>query len=190
MSERLHKAIDLAACAHQGQFRKDADVKIPYVAHVYGVAMQLTQHGFSEDVIVAGLLHDVLEDSPLFAPQVAAFGADVQRWVETVTDPFANSKGEGDWLTRKQTYIGQLRDGEPEAKAIACADKIHNMESTLMGIRRGAASHLKRPLSVQVEYWRQCRAAFGDWSHPMLNRYDELIGELQLIADKVALAGH
>ena len=190
MSERLHHAIDLAARAHAGQFRKDADIRIPYVAHVYGVAMLLTSHGFPEDVVVAGLLHDVLEDSPEFRGEVVAFGANVQLWVETVTDPFANSKGRGDWLERKQTYIGQIRDGAPEAKAIACADKIHNMESTLFGFRRGAPAHSKRPLTVQAEYWRQVRVAFGEWTHPMLERYDELLRELELVPHKVALAGH
>jgi guanosine-3',5'-bis(diphosphate) 3'-pyrophosphohydrolase len=191
MSERLHHAIDLAARAHAGQYRKDTDLRIPYVAHVYGVAALLASHGFPEDVIVAGLLHDVLEDSPQFREEVLAFGANVQLWVETVTDPLANDKGKGDWLRRKETYIAQIREGAPEAKAIACADKIHNMESTLFGIRRGAPAHSRRPLAVQLEYWRRVRANFGGWEHPMLARYDELLRELSnLVADKVALAGH
>ena len=39
MSERIHRAIDLAARAHENQRRKDRDLHIPYVAHVYGIAM-------------------------------------------------------------------------------------------------------------------------------------------------------
>jgi (p)ppGpp synthase/HD superfamily hydrolase len=178
MSERLHHAIDLAARAHAGQFRKDTDVRIPYVAHVYGVAALLSSHRFPEDVVIAALLHDVLEDSPQFRDEVVAFGENILRWVETVTDPYTNNKGKGDWLQRKQAYIAQIRDGEPEAKAIACADKIHNMESTLFGIRRGAPTHSRRPLTVQLEYWRRVRAVFGEWEHPMLARYDELLREL------------
>jgi (p)ppGpp synthase/HD superfamily hydrolase len=177
MSERLHRAIDLAARAHAGQFRKDKDIKIPYVAHVYGVAMLLQSHGFSEDVVIAGLLHDVLEDSPAFSADVAAFGDNVHRWVQTVTDPTAG-KSFPNWLERKAVYIDQIRAGEPEAKAVACADKIHNMESTWLGLLRGDGDHLPRPLAVEVTYWRRVREAFGDWTHPMVASYEDLLERL------------
>jgi guanosine-3',5'-bis(diphosphate) 3'-pyrophosphohydrolase len=178
MSERLHRAIDLAARAHAGQFRKDKDMAIPYVAHVYGVAMLLANHGFSEDVVIAGLLHDVLEDSPAFSSDVAMFGDNVHRWVLTVTDPVKAPDDRRPWLERKAGYIEQIREGAPEAKAVACADKIHNMESTLLGLQRGDGSHLRRPLEVQVLYWRRVREAFGVWSHPMLASYEELLDRL------------
>ena len=138
--------------------------------------MLLASHGFPEDVVIAGLLHDVLEDSPEFSAELVAFGADVYRWVLTVTDPLQDSGAKGPWLKRKAAYIEQVRNGAAEAKAVACADKIHNMESTWMATERGAESHLKRPLSVQAEYWRRVRDAFGVWRHPMLDRYDELLG--------------
>jgi len=176
MSIRLHRAIDLAARAHAGQLRKDKDVKIPYVAHVYGVAMLLQSQGFSEGVVIAGLLHDVLEDSPAFAAEVSGFGDNVQRWVRTVTDP--KPEDSRPWLERKAGYIDQIRAGVPEAKAVACADKIHNMESTWLGLQRGDGAHLPRPLDVQVLYWRRVREAFGDWLHPMLAIYDDLLERL------------
>jgi (p)ppGpp synthase/HD superfamily hydrolase len=177
MSERLHRAIDLAARAHHGQFRKDKDIRIPYVAHVFGVAMLLNSHGFSEDVVIAGLLHDVLEDSPAFTAELVAFGEDVHRWVLTVTDPTAG-QNLPNWLERKAVYIEQIRTGAPEAKAVACADKIHNMESTWLGLQRGDGTHLARPLSLEALYWRRVRESFGDWTHPMLTTYDELLERL------------
>jgi (p)ppGpp synthase/HD superfamily hydrolase len=177
MSERLHRAIDLAARAHAGQFRKDKDIRIPYVAHVFGVAMLLESHGFAEDVVIAGLLHDVLEDSPAFAADIETFGDDVHRWVMTVTDPTAG-KNLRNWLERKAVYIEQIRTGAPEAKAVACADKIHNMESTWLGLQRGDGAHVSRPLEVQVLYWRRVREAFGSWTHPMLAIYEELLERL------------
>jgi (p)ppGpp synthase/HD superfamily hydrolase len=183
MSERLHRAIDLAARAHAGQFRKDKDIRIPYVAHVFGVAMLLESHRFSEDVVIAGLLHDVLEDSPAFAAELAGFGDNVHRWVLTVTDPTAGQNLHN-WLERKAVYIEQIRNGAPEAKAVACADKIHNMESTLMGLQRGDGSHVARPLEVQVRYWRRVREAFGDWTHPMLASYEDLLERLSARAGR------
>ncbi len=184
MSERLHRAIDLAARAHAGQFRKDKDMAIPYVAHVFGVAMLLESQGFSEDVVIAGLLHDVLEDSPAFSAEVTEFGDNVQRWVLTVTDP--KPVDPRPWLERKAGYIEQIRAGAPEAKAVACADKIHNMESTWLGLQRGDGAHLRRPLDVQVLYWRRVREAFGDWTHPMLATYEELLEHLAARAGRGA----
>jgi (p)ppGpp synthase/HD superfamily hydrolase len=181
MSERIHRAIDLAARAHEHQHRKDRDLQIPYVSHVYGVAMLLAEHGFAEDVIVAGLLHDVLEDSPQFGAEVEAFGEQVNRWVQTVTDPGKHDTSHPKdlpWDERKAGYIEQVRKGDPEAKAICCADKIHNMESTWMAVERGETIHFSRPVDVQIRYWRRVREAFGDWDHPMLRRYDYLLERL------------
>src|ERR1035438_8472768 len=134
MSERLHRAIDLAARAHAGQFRKDKDIRIPYVAHVYGVAMLLESHGFSEDVVIAGLLHDVLEDSPAFAVEVATFGDDVHRWVLTVTDPTAGQNNH-DWLERKAAYIDR---------------KSTRLNSSHLGISYAVFCLKKKPISVPV----------------------------------------
>lgn len=184
MNERIHRAIDLAARAHAKQKRKDRDVQIPYVAHVYGVAMLLARHGFSEDVIIAGLLHDVLEDAPSFAAEVETFGDAVLGWVRTVTDPAKqenDESGELSWADRKAAYIEQIRAGDPEAKAVACADKIHNMESTWMRLLRGDRVGVTRPLDEQIYYWRRVREAFGDWQHPMLEAYDDLLHRLSSI---------
>ncbi len=179
MSERLHRAIDLAARAHANQKRKDQKVEIPYVAHVYAVAMLLARHGFPEDVVIAGLLHDVFEDAPDFRPEVEAFGEGVTRWVETVTDPGKHDPGgEAPWEKRKEGYIAQVRAGAPEAKAIACADKIHNMESLLMALAQGDRPPFKRPLEMQIRYWQRVREAFGEWQHPMLQQYDALLQQL------------
>jgi (p)ppGpp synthase/HD superfamily hydrolase len=181
MSERLHRAIDLAARAHAHQRRKDRDLDIPYVAHVYGVAMLLAAHGFPEEVLIAGLLHDLLEDAPQFAPELEGFGGNVVRWVQTVTDPGkhdANHLQDLPWEERKAGYIEQIRGGDAEAKAVCCADKIHNMESTWMALERGDGFHFSRPVEVQIRYWRRVREAFGAWDHPMLQRYEELLSRL------------
>lgn len=181
MSERIHRAIDLASRAHENQRRKDRDLHIPYVAHVYGVAMILARQSFADDVIIAGLLHDVLEDAPEFGDEVLAFGEQVYRWVQTVTDPGKHDSNNPEnlpWEERKAGYIEQIRQGDPEAKAICCADKIHNMESTWMAMQRGDGVHFSRPVEVQIRYWRRVREAFGEWDHPLVQRYEDLLERL------------
>jgi hypothetical protein len=60
-SERIDEALRVAATAHEGQNRKGT--QIPYVMHPVHVARILERHGWAEDVVIAGLLHDVIEDT-------------------------------------------------------------------------------------------------------------------------------
>src|SRR5687767_8888533 len=60
-SWRFDQAMSLASLAHAGVPRKGTAV--PYIMHPVHVARLLDRHGFSEDVVIAGLLHDVLEDA-------------------------------------------------------------------------------------------------------------------------------
>lgn len=62
LSPRLRCAINAAARAHRDQVRKGSG--IPYVSHVYAVMFLLSQVTDDEDILIAGLLHDTLEDVP------------------------------------------------------------------------------------------------------------------------------
>ncbi|MCX6615524.1 MAG: HD domain-containing protein [Acidobacteria bacterium] len=180
---RIHEAIDTAARAHEDQARKDRDRHIPYVAHVFGVACLLAEFGFDEDIVIAGLLHDVLEDRPHFAAEVEQFGARVAGLVRVVTERKRDEAGnERPWAVRKEEYIERLRMAPPEAKAVSCADKIHNMQSILLALDRGGSiwHELKASPEKQVDRMRRLRAALAEgWQHPILDRFDAILGELE-----------
>jgi (p)ppGpp synthase/HD superfamily hydrolase len=186
LTPRLHRALDLAAMAHAGQVRKDPGWPIPHVAHVYGVAFLLAAYGFDEDVVAAGLLHDVLEDSPRHADEVRAFGPRVYAIVKQVSEAAKDAP----WRVRKVRYAEALRAAPAEAKAVSCADKIHNMQSILLSIERG------RPVwpvltnpdpAEQVQRLRWLREALAEgWDHPLLAEYD---GTLERLARAAAQAG-
>jgi (p)ppGpp synthase/HD superfamily hydrolase len=183
---RLHRALDLAATAHNGQARKDPGLAIPYVSHVCGVAFLLAAHGFDEDVVVAGLLHDVLEDSPRYEPELRAFGDRVYGIVRQVSEVVKNVP----WVQRKVRYANALRDAWPEAKAVSCADKIHNMQSILLSIERGQPVWPlltnRDPLEqVQRLVWLRDALAEG-WDHPILRTYDATLARLTPEARKAA----
>lgn len=187
-TERIHRAIDVAAQAHEGQLRKDHDRPLPYVAHVYGVAFLLAEFDFEEDVIIGGLLHDVLEDQPHFRAEVEQFGPTVLALVEAVSENKLDAAGnERAWPVRKNEYIDQIRTASAGAKAISCADKIHNMQSILLALDRGAAaiwSSLKATPEAQLDRMRRLREALGDgWDHPILKRFDAVFAELVRRAD-------
>ncbi|NCO38798.1 MAG: bifunctional (p)ppGpp synthetase/guanosine-3',5'-bis(diphosphate) 3'-pyrophosphohydrolase [Armatimonadetes bacterium] len=182
-SVRLHKAMDLAALAHRDQFRKDPDIQLPYVAHAYAVAYLLAEHDCSEEAVVAGLLHDVLEDRPSMADAVAEFGETVLSLVRQVSEREKYRQGEKlPWRDRKAAYIEHIRAASPEAKAISCADKIHNMQSMLLALSRGADifAQLAAPWAEQVARFEVLREALADgWVHPLLARYDTVLDALR-----------
>jgi hypothetical protein len=60
-SPRVQRAFEIAAIAHDGAVRKGTD--IPYIEHPVSVALILEQHGYPEELVVAGLLHDTVEDT-------------------------------------------------------------------------------------------------------------------------------
>ena len=61
ITRRLADALDFAVRAHGDQVRKGT--KIPYVSHLLGVAGLVFEGGGDEELAIAGLLHDVLEDT-------------------------------------------------------------------------------------------------------------------------------
>jgi guanosine-3',5'-bis(diphosphate) 3'-pyrophosphohydrolase len=137
MTLKLERALRRAALCHRDQSRRGNGV--PYFQHAVAVAMILDRLGFSEDVVVAGLLHDVVEDTPTtldelereFGPQVAET---VRLCSETKTDAEGRKRP---WLDRKRDHI-EVLDGAPvSARAVVLADKLHNLRSIEVDLREG-----------------------------------------------------
>jgi (p)ppGpp synthase/HD superfamily hydrolase len=134
-SPRINEAIKLASHLHRHQTRKDLN-STPYASHLFSVAMILSTVTDDEDVIIAGLMHDSLEDVPHFTYDmlVEACGARVAEIVQHVTEPLDANKQDNEqlpWLTRKEQYMENLRNGGKESALVSAADKIHNTESLL-----------------------------------------------------------
>ena len=77
MTLRLEQAMRFAAQSHAGQLRKSSET--PYFEHVAAVALILDRAGFPEDVVIAGLLHDVVEDTAVTFEQVASLFGDASQ---------------------------------------------------------------------------------------------------------------
>jgi (p)ppGpp synthase/HD superfamily hydrolase len=140
MISLIDQAIGFAAKAHDGQRRKSGS--IPYIAHPVGVAMILQQMGCSESVVVAGLLHDIVEDTKTTLDEVRQrFGDEVADIVAICTEPPRKTMN---WESRKVSMIESLRDAPLEAKLVAAADKYHNLSHTLHNERKDGDSVWKR----------------------------------------------
>ena len=135
MTLRLEEAMRFAAQAHAGQSRKGSDT--PYFEHVAAVALILDRAGFSEDVVIAGLLHDVVEDTPVSIEEVAAlFGPTISDLVLHCSEVKTDEQGrERPWIDRKRDHISALALAPTEARGIILADKLHNLISIELDLR-------------------------------------------------------
>lgn len=114
--------------AHEGQFRKSSN--LPYITHPIRVAERLKQEGFSDELLCAAYLHDVVEDTPYKIEDIEKmFGKKVAQLVAAHTEDKSKT-----WSVRKQHTIDMVRDAENEIKYLIVADKLDNlldMEKTL-----------------------------------------------------------
>jgi (p)ppGpp synthase/HD superfamily hydrolase len=120
----IHKAIAFASVAHDGQKRKGSNV--PYIVHPFEVAQILTSQAASEEVIIAGLLHDTIEDTDVTVDEIALmFGKTVARLVA------ANSENKAlTWEQRKEHTIAYMKnEATLEEMMVCCADKLSNLRS-------------------------------------------------------------
>jgi (p)ppGpp synthase/HD superfamily hydrolase len=137
---RLDEAIKLAARLHREQVRKDIE-QTPYITHPFSVAALLSEVTDDEDIIIAGLMHDTLEDVPHYTYDnlVSDCGERVAHIVKHVTEPLDASKPLSDqipWLERKEAYLEALRNGGKESAMVSSADKIHNTESFMRDLEK------------------------------------------------------
>ena len=131
-SYRIEQAIRAAAVLHKSQVRK-GDMPLPYVTHPVSVAFILHDYTDDENVIIAALLHDTIEDTDYTLEELQQdFGGTVRDIVAVLTEPKHNKNGKPTtWRERKDVYLKQLRTAQENALLVAAADKIHNMRTVV-----------------------------------------------------------
>jgi (p)ppGpp synthase/HD superfamily hydrolase len=188
LTDRFDRALLYATHIHGGQVRKGTSV--PYIAHLLAVAATVLEYGGSEDVAIAALLHDAVEDQggePRLADIRNRFGDRVADIVRACSDSVVNaSAGERkeDWHLRKTRYVEHLRAADPDMLLVSLADKVHNALSILRDLRKpevGEAVWGRFKASKQDTLWhyRELAQAF------MKHRPGQLADELGEIVDAI-----
>jgi (p)ppGpp synthase/HD superfamily hydrolase len=124
---------------HAGQLRKGTGD--PYIAHLLGVTSLVFEAGGDEDLAIAALLHDVVEDCgglPMLREVRRRFGKRVAHIVAGCTDSYSDPKPP--WRERKEQYMKHLRTADADTRLVSAADKLHNARTILTDYREHGES--------------------------------------------------
>ena len=183
-SDVINHALAFAAKHHDRQVRKGT--RLPYLTRPANVALILTRYGRDTDTVVAGILHDVIEDCvrdgysrEMLEQRIGdKFGAKVLDTVLAVT--YRRNDDDGVELSgddRKTDYLERLSGASEEARWVCAADKIHNASSIVADLRR----------TVDTEtVWSRFgggRAGTGRWYRQVYERLREVGFDAPIMAE-------
>jgi (p)ppGpp synthase/HD superfamily hydrolase len=175
----LKHAFDRAAVWHAAQKRKYPGADVPYVSHLASVAAILSRHGFGEEVVAAGALHDCMEDAGVSYDELdRQFGTRVAELVRHVSEPDKSLP----WEQRKAAYLEHFRVKPWEAQAITLADKIDNFRSIALCARLygDTWAMFKRGRAQQMARFEALlEAARALAPHPLIEEYEQALAALR-----------
>jgi GTP pyrophosphokinase len=185
LGPRFLRAFEFAAEKHKNQTRKAST--IPYIAHLMGVTSLVLEAGGDEDLAIAALLHDVVEDcggAPMLKEVRRRFGSRVAKVVDGCTD--ADTYPKPPWRARKEKYIRHLRAADADTKLVSAADKLNNVRSILSDYRaigESVWSRFNGGREGTVWYYRTLRDVYLRHKRNRITRDLELaVNELDILA--------
>jgi (p)ppGpp synthase/HD superfamily hydrolase len=163
-SSKLYDAIELAARAHHNQVRKGTEV--PYIVHPLAVAGLLIRAGCPEHMVIAALLHDVVEDTAVTLAEIRSqFGRDVAEFVVALSEPDKKAS----WEERKAHTIEYLeKQANEDVLLIALADKLDNVRAIREGLESDSErfwERFNRPREKQKWYYKRLDEVFSARVH-------------------------
>lgn len=174
LSEKIQSALRDTLIYHQKQMRKGTS--IPYAAHPISLAMLLIENKFSEDLVVAALLHDTIEDTSMTPDALRdAYGDVIYHLVMSVTEVDQSQP----WELRKQHTLQKFPTLSLESKWLVFVDKLHNlysMTSLYHVIGKDIWTHFSRGYEKQKWYYESLMKLFlkekAFKNHELLKAYE------------------
>ncbi len=182
-SELIGDALETARRQHAGQLRRGSDGR-PFVDHPIAIAELLLREGCSDEVVAAGLLHDVVEKSEMTVEDVRErFGEIVAELVGMMTeDPSIE-----DYEARKEEHRRRVAAGNRSALPIFAADKLTNVATLREAyalIEERVGEELPVGLDLKIYVWEADLEMLFDEA-PQLRLTNELADEMvNLWADR------
>jgi (p)ppGpp synthase/HD superfamily hydrolase len=130
LSEEFDAAMAWASRRHAGQRRHNTGA--PYISHLLATCAIVLEEGGDQDMAIAALLHDVLEDVPTARAELRErFGAEVYRLVDACTDADLAERASLPWRERKVSHLRRMADLDDRALLIIAADKVSSLQSIM-----------------------------------------------------------
>ena len=195
LTERFNDALVFAASLHHKQTRK-GPLEVPYISHLLGVASLVLEADGDEDMAIAALLHDAVEDQGGYETLDRIrekFGERVAHIVGGCTDDFTGH-GRISWCERKTKYIAHLREEtDEETRIVSLADKVHNARAILLDyIESGDAvfTRFRARKAGTMWYYRTLVDSFryAESKRPITQfrrGHERLLRELDRLVDKL-----
>lgn len=176
---KVEYAIYFATKAHQGQKRKIEDIDM--IFHPFIVGMMLQKAGCDDDVICAGILHDVVEDTKYTFDDIEKeFGEKIKNYVYDASEKNKSLE----WEERKKYTIKHIKNSPLESKLIVACDKISNLDDLYECLQKygeKAWNSFKRGKEKQKWYYENVYESLiynQDQNHPLFKRYRELLNKI------------
>jgi len=172
--DKIEYAIYFATKAHEGQKKKSEDVAV--IIHPFSVGMILKNFGCDDDVVIAGILHDTVEDTEVTYEKIEKeFGAYVSKLVKEASEDDKTLS----WEDRKRHTIEFSKTISYEAKLIVAADKVNNLSWVLKDyfyIGDDVWKHTKSGKIKQKWYFENLLKALREnaCNNKLFDRYEEL----------------
>jgi len=151
--------VAFAAAAHHGQYRKGT--RIPYLIHPLRVARELIEIGSAREVVIAGLLHDTVEDAGVSLGAIRRrFGNRVARLVAEASEADKTLA----WEDRKRRTIAAIASASRSALRVELADKLDNIRSVREDLARHGPTvwrRFRRGREAQRWYYTELLRAFA-----------------------------
>ena len=184
-SPKFRQALQYAARVHAKQIRKKT--QRPYIGHLMSVASIVIEYGGDEEMAMAALLHDTVEDQggrPRLREIRKKFGKRVAHIVDGCTDSYSQPKPP--WLERKRAYVARVGTESPEILLVSAADKLSNVRETLHDLRAQGDSVFERFAGKREGTLWYYRALVDEFrkagTNPLVEELARTVQELESVA--------
>ncbi|HTT34091.1 MAG TPA: HD domain-containing protein [Methylomirabilota bacterium] len=185
VSKRFIEALTYAARLHAKQVRKRT--ARPYIGHLLSVTSIVIEYGGDEEMAIAALLHDAVEDQgglPRLREIRRKFGERVARIVDGCTDSYGEPKPP--WRERKLAYLDRVAQEQTDVRLVSAADKLSNARETLHELRVHGDSVFEKfegKKEGTLWYYRALVEAYRKaGTGPLIDELDRVVTELETLA--------
>lgn len=185
MTPRYLAALEFAKKVHSGQTRKATE--IPYISHPMSVAQRISRVSDDEDICIAGLLHDTIEDCEPYGSVTAQtlaelFGSRVANLVQAVTEEDKSLS----WEARKQKAVAHIAKMDNDALLLKSADLLDNVTDLTKGVEESGLAYFqefKRGPQVTIRHHFEVYAALHkQWQdNPLLPEVHTTLTKLETL---------